>query len=171
VIDLAALRIAQVAVVGLEVTTGCPPLIVELAVYHVDGGSVTARPWCFCVAADAPPAEVRVSAWPKLRLAPPWVEVAERVKVAVADRVVTVHDHSRWDVLQRNLPGWQPAGVVRTPELAEQAWPDLSDYSLGHPGDLEPGRGGGALREAHRVTLLLDALVHLPGTGSAAGVA
>jgi hypothetical protein len=61
-------------------------------------------------------------------------------------------------VLRRHLPDWQPAGVVHTRELAEQTWPDLSNYDLDHSSSPEPGRG--VLREAHRIVLLLDTVLH-----------
>jgi hypothetical protein len=75
---------------------------------------------------------------------------AGRQSQAVA-RVPPLHQH---------LPDWQPAGLIHTRELAEQTWPDLSNYDLDHPSSPEPGRGGGALTEAHRIALLLDTLVH-----------
>ena len=42
--DLDVLRGKGLAVVGLNTTTGVPPLITEVAVYHVAGGVVTAGP-------------------------------------------------------------------------------------------------------------------------------
>ncbi len=159
---------ARIAALGLDVTTGVPPLIFQIAIYQVDGGAITAGPLCFWVDPDAPLAQIRASAWPSVRLAPRWPEVAERVKVAVADRIVAVQDDARWDVVARHLPDWQPVGVTHARELAERTWPGLSDYSLILPG-VEPGRGGGALVEAHRVALLLGALRDQAGRPNRAG--
>jgi exodeoxyribonuclease X len=173
--DVDVLGAARVAALGLDVTTGDPPLIFQVAVYQVEGGAITASPLCFWAEPAAPLAQIRTSAWPSVRLAPRWPEVAERVKVAVADRILAVHDVACWDVLARHLPDWQPIGMIRTRDLAEQTWPGLSDYGLSLPG-VKPGRGGRALVEAHRVALLLGALRdqagrphRLAGSGSTTG--
>ena len=154
------------AVVGLEVTTGRPPLIVQTAVYHVDSGSITAGPLCCWVDPDAPWNQIRVSAWPTVRLSPRWPEVAERVTGLIADRLLAVADRDRLDVLRRHLPDWHPAAVIFLDELAEQASPclaraglDRTDLlgSLGHPGSRA---GRGAIAEAHDAALLLSALIN-----------
>jgi hypothetical protein len=157
-----------VAVVGLDTTIGDRPLIAEAAVYHLAGGQVTAGPLTYPAAVDAPFAQVPVRLWPKVRLAPPWAEVVGRLLVAVEGRSVVVHDPARWGVLRRHLPGWQPAEVLFTREVAERWWPGLSSY------DLDPllaratryrqsRVGPGAAAEAHAVAVLLAAL--LPAIG------
>jgi hypothetical protein len=156
------------AVVGLDTTIGSRPLIVEAAVYHLAGGQVTRGPLTFPAAVDAPLAQVPVRLWPKVRAAPPWAEVAGRLLAALGGRTVVMHDQARWQVLCRHLPGWQPAEVLFTQELAERWWPGLSSY------DLDPllaratryrrsRVGPGAAAEAHAVAVLLAAL--LPAIG------
>jgi len=167
VIDLAVLQTARVAVVGLEVTTGQPPMIVQTAVYHVDAGSIMAGPLCCWVDPDAPWNQIRVSAWPTVRLSPRWPEVAERVTGLIADRFLAVTDRDRLDVLRRHLPDWHPVAVLLLDELAEQAAPRLAHTSPdraevpGSPGhDPGPRARRGAIAEAHDAALLLGTLTN-----------
>jgi hypothetical protein len=170
--DREVLRAARIAVVGLEVTSGEPPLIVHAAVYHVDDGSIVAGPFSYWVEPDAPLAQVRISAWPNVRLAPPWWEVANRVTEVIGDRLLAVRDQDRLRVLQRHLPDWQPAGVILVTELAEQIRPSPADSG---PTDSRPTDSGvdpvaglaepsrGAVAEAHLIALVLGALLRYAG--------
>ena len=88
---------------------------------------------------------------PNVRLAPGWTEVAERLVDTIGDRVLAMHERSRWNLLHRQLPDWQPAGLVFTRELAGQVWPGLDGYDL-------PAHPSSAL-EAHAVGLLLAELL------------
>ncbi len=162
--DAADLRRAAVAVLGLDTTTGIPPLITEVAVIYLDGGVISAGPFAYWVAPDAPMHQIRHQSWPEVRLAPAWPQVAEQVRLALSDRVLVTHDAGRLDVLRRHLPDWEPpAGVAHTRDLAEQAWPGLADYALG-PATVRAGIndvprvGPSAVVEAHAVALLLAAL-------------
>jgi hypothetical protein len=104
VIETEALRTARVAVVGLQTTRGRPPLIVETAVYHVDGGCIVGGPFGYWSAVDAPRREVPLSCWPNLRDAATWSETAVRLAEVLANRVLVMHDRDRWEVLRRHLP-------------------------------------------------------------------
>ena len=160
--DVEALRTAEAIVIGLDTTSGVPPLIVEVAAYHLTGGVVTGGPFGFWVAPDAPLHQVRVSAWPNVRLAPPWPEVAERITAVIGERLLVVHERDRLEILRRHLPDWQPAAVVFTRDLAERIWPGLTDYSL-RPLSQEYRRGRGATVEARATALLLGAVVKESG--------
>jgi hypothetical protein len=163
--DADVLRAAEMAVVGLTVTSGCPALIVEAAVFHLRGARITAGPFVYWAAPDASLGEVPVRLWPTVRLAPSWREVAERLTGDVLDRpVVVVHEPERLDVLRRHLPDWRPADVLITRELAKLVWPRLDGYDL----DTLTARmtdcqlatvGPGAVAEAQATALLLGALL------------
>ncbi len=166
VMDVDALRTARLVVLGLDTTTGTPPLITEAAVIYLDGGTITAGPFAYWAQPDAPMKHVPHRCWATVRLAPPWSELAGQVTEAVTGRLVVTHDPSRLDVLRRHLPDWEPTGVVHTRHLAEQVWPGLEedDYALG-PVTVHarinhvPRVGPGAVVEAHAVALLLAALL------------
>jgi hypothetical protein len=162
--DLETVRSARVAVLGVDTTTGNPPLIAEAVLYHMEAGTITDGPYGYWVAPAAPLHQVRISAWPNVRLAPPWSEVAGRITDAIGDRILAVHYRNRLEIMRRHLPGWEPSGVLVTSDLAEQAWPGLADYSLGMLSSQVPSRGGGAAAEAHAVTLLLNLLLGTPAT-------
>jgi DNA polymerase III epsilon subunit-like protein len=161
-VDVEALWTVEAVALGLDLTSGTPPLIVEVALYHLTGGVVTGGPFGFWVAPDAPLHQVQVSSWPNVRLAPPWAEVAERVMAAIGERLLVVHERDRLEVLRRHLPDWQPAAAVFTRELAERIWPGLADYSL-RPLSQECRRGRGATYEAHATALLLGAALEKAG--------
>jgi hypothetical protein len=161
-VDVEALRSAEAVAVGLDTTSGVPPLIVEVAAYHLTGEVVTGGPFGFWVAPDAPLHQVRVSSWPNVRLAPPWPEVAGRVTAAIGTRLLVVHERDRLEILRRHLPDWQPAAVVFTRELAERTWPGLADYSLWALSP-EDQRGRGATAEAHATASLLGAALEESG--------
>src|SRR5690242_9402549 len=94
-----SLLTTRVAAVGLELTTaGDPPLIVEVVIYHVDAGAISDGPFCYW-AGDASLSQVRIEAWPNVRLAPLWHEVAGRVMARIGNRVLAVHDQHRADIL------------------------------------------------------------------------
>jgi len=117
--DVDALRGAWVAVVGLDTTTGTPPLITELAVVYAKDGVITAGPLVFWVDPDAPVGtDVRPQTRAQTRLAPRWPEVADRVLDALSGRVVVTHDADRLDIVRRHLPDWQPVEVAYTRDLA-----------------------------------------------------
>jgi DNA polymerase III epsilon subunit-like protein len=164
------LRRGRVAVVGLDTTTGTPPLITELAVVYVDDGVITAGPLTYWVDPDAPiDIEVRPESRAQTRLAPRWPEVAERVVPAVSGPVVVTHDAGRLDILRRHLPDWEPAALAYTRDMAERAWPGLGDYTLG-PILASVGIDGFrrvdplcAAVEARAVALLLCALLEHAG--------
>jgi len=162
-VDVEALWTAEAVAIGLDTTSGVPPLIVEVVLYHLTGGAVTGGPFGFWVAPDAPLHQVRVSSWPNVRLAPPWPEVAERVTEAIGERLLVVHERDRLEILRRHLPDWKPAAVVFTRELAERIWPGLADYSL-RPLSQEDQRGRGATLEAHATALLLGAALKESGS-------
>lgn len=145
------LRAAQVAAVGLDTTSGTPAVITEVSVLHLSDGVVTGGPWTYWVQPDVPVREIRPAARPNVRLAPAWDEVAERLADSIGARVLAMHDQSRWELLRRQLPDWEPAGLVFTRELAIEVWPDLDGYDL-------PSRPSSAV-EAHAVGLLLAELL------------
>jgi|SRR5215475_5192664 len=163
--DADALRAAEMAVVGLTVTSGCPAVIVEAAVFHLRGARITAGPFVYWAAPDVSLGAVPVRLWPTVRLAPPWREVAERLMSDVLDRsVVVVHEPQRLDVLRRHLPDWQPADVLITRELAKLVWPRLDGYDLDAltartTADQVSVVGPGAVAEAQAIALLLGALL------------
>jgi hypothetical protein len=166
--DIGAMRSARLAVVGLDTTTGVPPLITEVAVTHLAGGVITAGPWVYWTAPDAPWHQIRRSSWPNVRLAPPWTQVADRVLDALADRMLVLHDRDRLAVLEHHLPDWVPLAAVFTRDMARQVWPALDDLRLG-PLSVAAGVNvvprlcpGGAI-EAHTVALLLPALIREAG--------
>jgi hypothetical protein len=71
-------------------------------------------------------------------------------------------------VLCRQLPGWQPAHVLFTREVAERRWPGLSSYDLDPllaraSGYRRSRVGPGAVAEAHAVAVLLAALTPAVG--------
>jgi hypothetical protein len=163
--DADALRAAEMAVVGLTVTSGSPALIVEAAVFHLRGAQIVAGPFVYWVAPDTSVGEVPVRLWPTVRLAPSWREVAERLTGDVLDRpVVVVHEPARLDVLRQHLPDWQPADVLITRELAKLVWPRLGGYDLDALTARTTGGqlavvGPGAVAEAQAIALLLGALL------------
>ena len=147
---------------GLESTTGIPPLITETAVYQVTGGAVRAGPLVWPVAVDAPMVEIPHRSRPNMRFAPPWPRVTGYLLAVVDRRVLVVHEECRLAVLRRHLPDWEPERVLFTRALAQTAWPGLDSY------DLEPlaravgitpppGAEAGAAAEAHTVVMLLSA--------------
>src|SRR6266540_790037 len=131
--DAAALGRVGVTVLGLGTTTGgVRPLITEVGVLCLDDGVISAGPFAYWVAPDAPMFEVRDESWSQeVRLARPWPEVAEQVRLALSGRVLVTHDPDRVEVLRAHLPDWEPVGVAHTRELVEQVWPGRADYSLG----------------------------------------
>jgi hypothetical protein len=163
--DADALRAAEMAAVGLTVTSGRPALIVEAAVFHLRGARIVAGPFVYWVAPDTSVGEVPVRLWPVVRLAPPWREVAERLMGDVLDRpVVVVHEPERLDILRRHLPDWQPADVLITRDLAKLVWPRLDGYDLDAltartTADQVTAVGPGAVAEAQAIALLLGALL------------
>jgi hypothetical protein len=165
------LRAARVAALGLDTTTGDPPLIVAASVYCMDAGVIAGGPFSYWSTVDAPRHEVPARHWPNLRHAPDWPETAGRLVEVIADRVLVMHEPDRWNILRRHLPDWQPAGVVLTRNLAEQAWPGLTDYSLGSIG-VEPRgpdlRGPGAVVEAQVIALLVATLLRSTEAGLSA---
>jgi len=164
VVDVHRLRCARLAVVGLGTTTGQPPMIVEAAVYQLTGRLITAGPFTYWAGPDVPLDEIPARCWPNLRFAPRWAEVADRLLETLVDRTVVVHEPDQLAVLRRHLPGWQPAAVAFTRELAEQAWPGLSDYGLyalasDGTDDQFAGVWPGAAAEAQAITLIVRALL------------
>jgi DNA polymerase III epsilon subunit-like protein len=163
VISLDVVRGSSLAVVGLETTTGAPPLITEAAVYHLARGVVTAGPLAWPVAPDAPIFQIPHRSRPNLRLAPPWSQVAGHVVAALARRVVVTHDETRFNVLRRHLPDWEPEAVLFTRDLAETVWPGLDSYGLESVSvavgiSRVPGVGAGAVVEAYAVAMVLRTL-------------
>src|SRR5215470_24301 len=157
---------AGMAVVGLDTTIGGRPWIVQAAVYHLAaGGQITGGPLVSLAAVEVPLTQVPVRLWPKVRAAPPpWAEVAGRLLGAVSGRVVVVHDRTRWEVLCRQLPGWQPPEVLFTREVAQRWWPGLSSYDLdsllARATRYRRSRvGPDAVAEAHAVAVVLAALL------------
>jgi hypothetical protein len=140
-----------------------PPLIVEAAAYHVDGGVTAGGPFGFWVAADAPWAEVPIACWQNLTQSPDWMAVAPRLIEVVGDRTLVMHDQARLDIVRRHLPDWQPAGVVLTEPLAREVWPGLNSYALTAMGTRSGlVRGDGALRagaEAQLVMMLVTTML------------
>jgi hypothetical protein len=164
-LDAEALSRAAVAVLGLDTTTGTPPLITEVAVMYLNNGVISAGPFAYWVAPDAPMFEVRHASWAQARLAPPWPQVAEQVRLALADRVLVTHDVGRLDVLRSHLPDWEPpAGVAHTRDMVQRVWPGQPDYALG-PASALAGINGvarvgpSAVVEAHAVAFLLTVLL------------
>jgi hypothetical protein len=151
VIAVDRLRTARVAALGLDTTSGTPPVLTEISVLHLAGGVITGGPWTYWVQPDVPMREIRPCARPNVRFAPSWPEVAERLADLVGGRILAMHDASRWEVLRRQLPDWEPAGLVFTRELASEVWPGLAGYDL-------PSQRSSAL-EAHAVGLLLAELL------------
>jgi DNA polymerase III epsilon subunit-like protein len=162
--SLDVVRWSPLAVVGLDTTTGVPPLITEAAVYHLTRGVMTAGPLLWPVAPDAPIFQVPRRSRPNLRLAPPWSTVAGHVMTALARRVLVMHDPARLDVLRRHLPDWEPGQVLFTCELAETVWPGLAGYGLESVtaavgvNRAVGAAGAGAVAEAHAVAMLLHTL-------------
>ena len=158
---------ARLAVVGLDTTTGQPPVIVEAVVYRLTGGVITAGPFSYWAAPDARLGEVPARCWPNMRLAPPWPEVTPHLLDALDQRTVVVHEPARLDQLSRHLPDWPPTGVLATRDLAEQQWPGLDDYGLDALTALISGNhlkqvGPGATAEAQAAALLLGVLLTYP---------
>src|SRR6266542_3525662 len=126
------------AVLGLESTTGVPPLVTEAAVYQVAGGVVRAGPLVWPVAVDAPMVEIPHRSRPNMRFAPPWSRVTGYLLAVLDRRVLVMHDECRLAVLRRHLPDWEPDRVLFTRGLAQRVWPGLDSY------DVEPlARAGG----------------------------
>jgi hypothetical protein len=164
------LRAARAAALGLDTTTGNPPLIVAASVYYVDAGVIVGGPFSYWSTVDVPRHEVPTRHWPNLRHAPAWPETAGRLIEVIADRMLVMHEPDRWNILRRHLPDWQPAGVVLTRDLAEQAWPGLADYSLGSIGVAPggPDLGPGAVVEAQVIALLVNTLLRPTEAGLSA---
>jgi hypothetical protein len=156
-VALHRLRTASVAALGLDTTSGTPAVISEVSVLHLSGGTITGGPWTYWVQPDVPMREIRPANRPNVRFAPSWDEVAERLIDSIGARVLAMRDQSRWELLRRQLPDWEPAGLVLTRELAGQIRPGLVAYD-------QPGRPSSAL-EAHGVGLLLAELLRV-STGS-----
>ncbi len=91
----AGLRSTGLAVVGLDTTTGTPPLLVEVAVFHLAGPVITGGPFGFWVQPDAPLAQVRRDARQDVWRAPPWAKVAEHVIDTLVGRVLVLHNPDR----------------------------------------------------------------------------
>ena len=60
--DIEMLRTARAAVLGLDTTTGEPQLIVQAAVYYVDGGLVTSGALSYWSRPDVPAMRCRPDA-------------------------------------------------------------------------------------------------------------
>jgi len=162
--DAEALSRVGVAVLGLDTTSGTPPLVTQVGVMYLGDGVISAGPFAYWVAPDAPMFEVRHKSWPEVRLAPPWSQVAEQVQLGLCDRVLVTHDAGRLDVLRSHLPDWEPVDVAHTRELVEQAWPGQPDCSLSPASALAGIKGvarvgPSAVVEAHAVALLLTVLI------------
>jgi len=114
-------------------TTGVPPLVTEVAVYHLAGGVVAAGPLVWPVAVDAPMLEIPHRCRPSMRLAPPWSEVTRYLLPVLARRVLVVHDECRLEVLRWHLPDWEPDRPHRRlplPNDAERGFRQLKDPKL-----------------------------------------
>jgi hypothetical protein len=111
--DLDALRVARTVTLGLDITTGQPPLIVQAAAYRVAGGLITGGPFSYYAAVDAPYHQIPQRCWPSLYHAPLWPKTAGRLVELIADRVLVMHDRDRFNLLRRHRPDWQPAVVGR----------------------------------------------------------
>jgi len=151
------------AVLGLESTTGVPPLVTETAVYQVAGGVVRAGPLVWPVAVDAPMVEIPHRSRPNMRFAPPWSRVTGYLLAVLDRRVLVMHDECRLAVLRRHLPDWEPDRVLFTRGLAQRVWPGLDSYDvepLARAVGISPlpGVNAGAAVEAYAVVMLLSVL-------------
>lgn len=112
-----------------------PPDLVEVAVVPVEAGVVGA-PASWLV---RPPRPILPMARRFHRItddevahAPTIWQVSEEVREALDGAVFVAHSaHVDLGVLTRELPGFEPCGVVDTLKLARRALPDRDSYTLG----------------------------------------
>lgn len=116
----------EVAVVSMAATDAAPPLIYELTVSHLSGGSRTGVPWTVWVLPDSYEADVPCRAWPTVRQAPPWDEVADWIATMLGARTILVYDQHADTVLRMHLPDYPFPRILHATEIAARAWPDLN---------------------------------------------
>ncbi|MES1173203.1 MAG: 3'-5' exonuclease [Myxococcales bacterium] len=155
------------AVLDLEGNGHQPPDLVELAVIHVDGGTVGApRSWLVKPDQKITP---RVSKIHGIRNAdvanaPTFPQVIDDVFATLDGRYLVAHNAAvDWDVLSRKLPQLQPPGVLDTLRLARAVCPGQDSYSLSK---LLVGLGlqarlDGVAGQLHRATYDASAALHL----------
>ncbi|GGS98925.1 hypothetical protein GCM10010156_66310 [Planobispora rosea] len=155
-------------VVDVEGNGATPPDLVEVAAIRIEGGRPVPQP-ALCTLIQ-PPRPISRFATRVHHLtnqdvadAPVWTDVAPAVRAALRDVWIAAHNaHVDYRVLERHLPGWEPAGVLDTLRLARTALPEAPghglDALLAHTGittgDI-PGRRHRAAFDAHATARLL----------------
>lgn len=141
-----------VAVVGVSVTTGKPPLIYQISISHLDRAIRTGGPWTYYARPEGRASEVPDSARQNVRLAPEWSYVAPRVMETAADRLLLLYDEDIYHILCAHLPAWEAADVMFAWDLACAGWPDLN------MGTSPRGRASASV-QASGILAMLEALM------------
>lgn len=116
----------DVAVMSLATTNAIPPLIYQAILAVVSNGQRAAgQPLTFWVQPDTFEANIPAQAWPNVRHAPTWDEVAEWITPQIIDRVVVVYDDHAAAVLRTHLPDYPFRRILTAVDIGKQTWPDL----------------------------------------------
>jgi exodeoxyribonuclease X len=122
-------------VVDVEDNGQHPPDLVELAIVPVHGGQIgAARSWLLRPTRPITGLARRIHGISNHDLAdaPTIREVRDDIRAALEGAHVVAHNaHVDLDVLQRELPGWQPTEVHDTLRLARRLLPEQPNHQLG----------------------------------------
>ena len=122
-------------VVDVEGNGQQPPDLVELAAVPVVDGKI-GEPVSWLVRPDSPIKHfaTRIHGMTNHDVAdcPPFEAVQADVLTALSHPAIVAHNaHVDMDVLQRELPGWEPPEVFDTLKLARRLAPGMDSYRLG----------------------------------------
>jgi DNA polymerase III epsilon subunit-like protein len=162
----------RLAVLGVADNGRRPAELTEVAVVHLDDGTVVRGPLTWRVRPNDTPTRQAVKDFglrrADLLAAPEWSQIAEHVSEVLTGRTLVTLDLSGgYRLLRGYLPDWQPPAVVDLARLARVVWrgptvdddlPTLAEIAgLNPPNTTQPC---GAARTAHTCAELLLVLIH-----------
>lgn len=122
-------------VVDVEGNGQSPPELVEIAIFPMDGLTVTGEPVSWLVKPPQPikPMVTRIHGIHNrdVEQAPTLEDIAAELLAAMGDRTAVAHNaRVEYELLGRQLPAWKPPMFLDTLRLAKAMWPGLKSYSL-----------------------------------------
>lgn len=138
---MAPWREAKLLAVDVEGDGNRPPGLVELAIVPISEGVIEqGRTWMFRPATPITWQATRVHGITNddVRDLPRFAVRADEVRAALgSETVVVAHNaHVDLDVITRELPDWEPAGVIDTLKLSRKLHKDRSSHKLSVLADL-----------------------------------
>lgn len=160
----------RLAVLGVADNGRRPAELTEVAVVHIDDGTVVRGPLTWRVRPNDTPTRQAVKDFglrrADLLAAPEWAQIAEHVSEVLTGRILVALDLSGgYRLLRGYLPDWQPPAVVDLARLARVVWPCLPAHdlpTLAQTAGLNPPTATpayGAARTAHTCAQVLRTLL------------